>query len=320
MSREKLKELLKKRSTKIGSVVLAAALVFGGGMWAGREPQVVIPELVSFVDPVQTVTIEDEETPLASTKSVKTSTKTKKKKIRLKKKSKKSYTKKGKTTKSKKVKISGKKTITTVTVTKIKYVFKKGSKIKTQVSTITTTVTTVTKGSTKKTTVAGAQNPNGKPIPGIMAKRDQPYVESKVNSKVINAFNTLRFRIDPNPAKANADKYTGKFDASERTITVKVMDGTVYHELGHFLAFIAGNYDKTSAFVNVYNAEKNLYGEYNKDYAIGSSSEYFAESFCQYVLDPSGLKNSRPKTYAAIEDALKKINVKGAEIALSMGK
>ncbi len=30
----------------------------------------------------------------------------------------------------------------------------------------------------------------------------------------------------------------------------------LYHELGHFLAFIAGNVDKTSGFQSIYTAEK----------------------------------------------------------------
>ena len=299
MSREKLKELLKKRSTKIGSVVLAAALVFGGGMWARQEPQVVIPELVSFVDPVETVTIEDEDTPLASTKNVKTTTKTKEKKIRLKKKSKKSYTKKGKTTKSKKVKISGKKTITTVTVTKIKYVFKKGSKIKTQVSTITTTVTTVTKGSTKKTTVAGATNSKSK----FITERDKDFSWTKVDLRLQKAFNEAGVSIE---TKSNIN-YDGNFDAKIPQITIKKKNGTLYHELGHFLAFMVGNYDTSSEFKSIYNAEKGTYKEYNASYVCKDSSEYFAEAYCQYVLDPSGLQSARPRTFKAVQDAVNKL-------------
>lgn len=321
MSREKLKELLRKRSTKIGSVVLAAALVLGGGIWAtrGPEPEVVIPELVSFVDPVETVVIEDEETPLAKPKvTKKTKTKKKTKKIKLKKASKKTYTQKGKTTtkKSSKLKTNRKNktetTIDTTEVTSIQYKFKKGSKIKTQITTIkTTTVTTVkTTGSASSNNnkVAAATNPStGKQISGIMAKRDQSYVASKVDARVMNAFNKLGFQIVTDPGAASAGGYTGYFDANSGKITVSKMDGTVYHELGHFLSFLVGNYCNSGSFQSVYAAEKSLYAEYNKDYAVSSASEYFAESFCQYVLDPGGLSSARPQTYKAIVDALSRV-------------
>lgn len=331
MSREKVKELLRRRSTKIGSVVLAAALVFGGGMWATRGPEVVVPELVSFVDPVEAVVIEGEDTPLAGPKvTTTTKTTTKKKKIKLKKKSKKTYTKKGKTTtkKSSATKKSGN-TITrteVVTVTSIQYKFKKGSKTKTQITTVktTTTTTVTTTGSSSSGTtsggnansgnnknVAGATNPStttvGKPIAGITQKRDAAYAANKVDSRVTNAFNELGFQIVTDAAAAKAGGYTGKFEADTRKIIVTKMDGTVYHEMGHFLSFIVGNYDRTAGFKNVYAAEKDLYGEWNRDYAISSASEYFAESFCQYVLDPGGLKSTRPQTFNAITDALSKV-------------
>lgn len=316
MSREKLKELLKKRSTKIGSVVLAAALVFGGGMWAGREPQVIVPEFVSFVDPVDTVMIEDEETPLAS---VKTTVKKKTKKIRLKKKSKKSYTKKGKTKKTTKSVTKGNTTTTTVTVVQINYVFKKGSKIKKQVTTTTTTVTVTTKASAAKSSnttaattkvVAGATNTKSP----FITEREKTFNWSKVDSRVKKAFDTIGVNLITNPG-ANAD---GHFVAQDRTITVQEQNGTVYHELGHFLAFVVGNYDRSSAFQAVYAKEQGSYQEYNRSYVCGNASEYFAESFCQYVLDPAGLRSSRPDTYAAITEALSKLTDAQINIVKSM--
>ena len=320
MSREKLKELLRRRSMKIGSVVLAAALVFGGGMWVTREqPETVVPELTTFVDPIETVVIEGEETPLGEPQATKTTkTKTKKKKIKLKKKSKKTYTKKGKTTTKKKTTTQKKgKTITkteTITETSIQYKFKKNSKIKTQITTTkTTTITTVTTegettSSSENKNVAGATNPGtGKQIENIMSKREKPFSAQNVDTRVMNAFNKLGCQVVTDAAAASAGGYTGKFDAENQTITVKVSDGTVYHEMGHFLSFVVGDYYKTSGFQSVYNEEKDLYGEYNKDYACSNASEYFAESFCQYVLDPGGLKSTRPKTYDAIADALSKV-------------
>lgn len=101
--------------------------------------------------------------------------------------------------------------------------------------------------------------------------------------------------------------YSGYFDAKKQLITLKSADETIYHELGHFLAFIAGNVDTSSAFVAVYNSEKDLVTAYNKSYVTQDSSEYFAESFKDYTLDAASLQASRPQTYAAIEAALEKV-------------
>lgn len=319
MSREKLKELLRKRSMKVGSVVLAAALVFGGGMWATREPEVIIPELVTFVDPIETAVIEDEETPLASPQvTTKTTTKTKKKKIKLKKKSKKTYTKKGKTTTKKKTstKISGNTTTKTdtVTVTSIQDKFKKNSKTKTR---ITTTKTTVTTTKTTKNAVAAASRSTAASTSAaaprtqasaFITARNQPFTWSKVDQvspMIGNAFlQVLKRTIEVNP---NAG-FDGKYDVKGTgNIIVRAKNGTVYHELGHFLAFVVGNYDTSQEFIAIYNREKGSYKEYNADYVCQNSSEYFAEAFCQYVLDRNGLQQSRPQTCRAVETALSKL-------------
>ena len=78
----------------------------------------------------------------------------------------------------------------------------------------------------------------------------------------------------------------------------------LFHELGHFLAFVAGNVDRTSDFAAVYNSEKSKFTGINRSYATQNSSEYFAESVLEYVTSPSTLKSQRPKTYAAIVEAL----------------
>ena len=63
----------------------------------------------------------------------------------------------------------------------------------------------------------------------------------------------------------------------------------------------------TSEFKQVYNTEKSKYTEYNKNYILSSSSEYFAESFKNYTENPAALKASRPQTYAAIQSALNRL-------------
>lgn len=59
-------------------------------------------------------------------------------------------------------------------------------------------------------------------------------VAPKANKKVRDAFNKLGFKIYINSTVKN---YTGYFNARDRKITLIASDNTVYHELGHFLAF-----------------------------------------------------------------------------------
>ena len=84
---------------------------------------------------------------------------------------------------------------------------------------------------------------------------------------------------------------------------------TIYHELGHFLSFIAGHVDNSAEYKAIYNSEKARYRKAFMDsrYAVSSSAEYFAESYMEYVLEPGKLKSAVPKTYAAIQSSLKKI-------------
>lgn len=129
-------------------------------------------------------------------------------------------------------------------------------------------------------------------------------VAPKANKKVRDAFNKLGFKIYVNSTVKN---YTGYFNARDRKITLIASDNTVYHELGHFLAFVVGNADQTATFKKVYNAEKSKVTAFNKAYVTQNASEYFAESFKDYTMNNSKLKSTRPKTYAAIKSALSKL-------------
>ena len=82
---------------------------------------------------------------------------------------------------------------------------------------------------------------------------------------------------------------------------------SIYHELGHFLAFLANNIDKSQNFSSIYEEEKKLYKSYNKNYVTQNASEYFAESVKDYYFNNKDLKINRPKTYDAIVSALNKI-------------
>lgn len=296
MKGEKVRELFRKTSVKTCSVILATALVFGSSYWA--DHQTAVPELVTFVDMDGTIQIAEDEVPLGVPKvSKSTKTKKKTKKIRMKKASKKTYSKKGKTTTKTSTKKSSTSAATTTTETKaqtsVLNKYKKGSKINTQVTTIKTVVT--------KTVTSNAA---GAPAEvQTQAAESAGTLGSKADSRVMNAFNTLGFKFNVNAGVA----YSGLFDARTRTITMKKADDTVYHELGHFVAFIAGNADMSPQFQQVFAKEKSKYTAFNKAYVLSSSSEYFAESFKNYTLNPGELSSSRPETYAAIQSALSTI-------------
>ena len=95
---------------------------------------------------------------------------------------------------------------------------------------------------------------------------------------------------------------------------MKQMDDTIYHELGHFLAFMAGNMDTGSKFASVYSSEKGMVTGYNKAYVTRNASEYFAESVKDYMLNPGSLKAQRPNTYKAIEKALSMVTEQQIEL------
>ena len=302
----KVRELFRKSSVKISSVVLAAAIVFGGSMYA-LDYRNSVPELVTFVDTEGSVSIEEDETPLAApkvTKSTKTSKTTKK--IKLKTAAKKTYNQAGKTKTTKKTASSkaGNVSTTTETVTQVSVLnkFKKGSKIQTQVTTTKVTVTKTIVTSAPQATV----NTNKTASQTAAVTDPNPAIETiapLLDSRVIDAYKTLGFKVTVNPSVV----YSGLFDARSQMITLKKADDTIYHEVGHFVAFIAGNIDMSQAFLNVYNQEKSLYTAYNRDYVLSSPSEYFAESFKNYTMNPAGLKAERPATYAAITAALNNI-------------
>ncbi len=67
--------------------------------------------------------------------------------------------------------------------------------------------------------------------------------------------------------------------------------------------------DRQKTFQQIFEREKGRYTKYNKAYVLQNSSEYFAESFKDYTLEPKKLKADRPLTYAAVRDALDGITV-----------
>lgn len=291
-----------KRSKKLraGIVAAAVAVVIGS---VGVYEIAQVPEMpVYTADPIMEVTIEEEEVPLAakSTTTTKTSTKKSTKKKTLTKKSTRTYCKNLPTTSKTTSKTSKSNTKTvkkqTTVKTSIKENYYKNKKYKNVTTTTVTTVKTTTTPVTKKTTTTNT---------AAVAKYEVNVekIAPKMNANVLQAFNTLGFKVYID----GSVNYSGYFDAKNRAITLKAEDDTIYHELGHFLAFISGNADVTASFKNIYSAEKGKYTGVNKAYVIQTSSEYFAESVRDYILTPSSLKSARPKTYAAVADAFGKV-------------
>ena len=324
----KIKEFLTRKKVAAGCV--AAAAVIAAGSFSMVMQSADIPELSSYTDPVIETTITGDDTPLASKPKVTTKTtsktKTTRKKIKRKKASKKSYTKKlpNKKKTTTKTKKSGKTTVktqTTVqTATSEKYTKKSKQKVVTQkVVTTVKTTTTVENAQTQSAPVqsTGTHSTVSVVAPSTKTASKQTIsnvssIAPKMDSRVLNAYSRMGFTVTIDPGYA----YAGHFDARSRNITIQEADETIYHELGHFLAFIAGNVDQSSAFASVYNSEKSKFTGYNRAYATQNASEYFAESVKDYMLNGAALSSQRPETYKAIQSALNTVTTARADAIL----
>lgn len=304
--KKKIVELLKKKKIAAGltAVVLAVAV---GGTAIVQQNQ--IPDLPSYTDPVMETNIEEEETPLASQPKVntKTSKSTSTKKVTMKKAATKSYTKALPATSTTAKKTSETSNATVVTQTTVvkqvteKYTKKSKVKVVTTAATTTVTITTTAKTSANSgaAVVSSTSSSSNSSVKGSI---DVGQYASKADSRVLTAYRTLGFTAEVNPSVS----YSGYYDTRNRKITLRKLDDTIYHELGHFVAFISGNTDQTAEFKAIYSQEKALYTAYNKSYVTQNSSEYFAESFKEYTLNPAALKSARPKTYEAVKNAVDK--------------
>lgn len=309
------KLLENKKLVRTGCGLMAAIVLASGGWYVyDKQNNVYMPELTVFVDGENTI-IEEEEVPLASAPKVttKTTTKTTTKNVKLKTASKKTYTKKQPTKKSTKTttKNSATQTVKTKvqTTTSVVEKFTKKSKVKkvsTTVKTVTTTTTTkkatATKAATNKTTTAVTKKTLN--INSVAAKAD---------TKLRNAYTKMGFEVKLD----SSVNYSGKFDARTRSIILKKDDTTVYHELGHYLVFIAGISTKPGQEADkVYQAEKAKYTGVNKAYVTQNADEYMAEAYRDYCLDKAALKKNRPQTYNLVVKALSKVT--DSQIALYM--
>ena len=274
-------------------------------------------DLPIFIDPFDgSILIEENEIP-GGKPDIKTTTKssTKKtvKKVKMKTAAKTSYSKNLPIKTKTKTKNSKKETDNSIIQTKIvtetaietTEQYTKKSKIKKIINKITTRITT-TVTTTEKTDDIIIQplavNANTKEV--IKKDSDIRALAARADEKILSAFEDLGFSVSID----STVNYTGCFDARERKITIKNESSlSIYHELGHFVGFIAGNIDKTQTFSSIYQEEKTLYNSYNKSYVTQNASEYFAESIKDYILNKNTLQQNRPKTYNAIVETLNKI-------------
>ena len=304
--KKRITELLKKRRVAAGLTAIVLAVAVGRVAVVQQKSQ--IPELPVYTDPEMETNIEEEETPLADKPVVKTTTskKTTTKKVKMKKAAAKTYTKElpaTSTTSKKTAQTSSASVVTQTTVVKkVEEKYTKKSKVKVVTTVATTTVTTTTTAKAgASTAVNSATTVNNNS--GVTGTVEVGQLAPKEDSRVLTAYRTLGFKVNVDPSVS----YSGYFNARNRQITLKKANETIYHELGHFIAFIAGNVDTTSEFKTIYNQEKSLYTAYNKAYVTQNSSEYFAESAKEYVLNPGALKAARPKTYEAVRSAVESI-------------
>ena len=314
MKKKSIKEFFRQKKVAAGCVAAAVIIAAGsfGISWQSQDA-VVFP---SYTDPVLETSLTGDDTPLASKPKVttkrKTSTKTTSKKVRMRTASRKSYTKrlptkqKSSTKTKKQNKSTTVKTQTVVkTATTEKYTRRSKQKVVTQKVTTTVTTTTTVAASTQAATGTASTSSASKYTVTNIAS-----VAPKMDNRVLNAFTKLGFTVKVDSSVS----YFGHFDARTRTITMKQMDDTIYHELGHFLAFMAGNMDTGSKFASVYSSEKGMVTGYNKAYVTQNASEYFAESVKDYMLNPGSLEAQRPNTYKAIEKALSMVTEQQIEL------
>ena len=292
MKKKSIKEFFRQKKVAAGCVAAAVIIAAGsfGINWQSQDA-VVFP---SYTDPVLETSLTGDDTPLASKPKVttkrKTSTKTTSKKVRMRTASRKSYTKRLPTKQKSSTKTKKQNKSTTV---------------KTQKVTTTVTTTTTVAASTQAATGTASTSSASKYTVTNIAS-----VAPKMDNRVLNAFTKLGFTVKVDSSVS----YSGHFDARTRTITMKQMDDTIYHELGHFLAFMAGNMDTGSKFASVYSSEKGMVTGYNKAYVTQNASEYFAESVKDYMLNPGSLEAQRPNTYKAIEKALSMVTEQQIEL------
>ena len=310
----------RNKIVRFGGIALAAVVLMTGTWYTGRETDdLSVPQVVEYIDTEDgSIVIPQEEVPLATKPTVKVKKTTKKnvKKSKLKKKAKKTAKTTKRTRKSKTVKkeSSSQKVSTDTTVlTTVVSATKKNSKIKTVTTTVETTVKTTTTNKPKSSSATVSANTKSASSAASSTSSNQLQTVStvtarslapKADASVLKAFENLEFKVEVNPTSS----YSGYFSVKAHNIILKKSSGdTIYHELGHFVGWLAGNVDTSSEFTAIYNKEKEALDSANYKYLTQNSAEYFAESYKDYVLSPQKLQSSRPQTYEFVKKAVSRI-------------
>lgn len=134
-----------------------------------------------------------------------------------------------------------------------------------------------------------------------------------IPSVIINAFNAQGWTLKLKSYLPN--NYSGVTDSGDKSISLAnhryLYLGTIYHEFGHFWDFqILGEASASSEWISIYNAEKNNlvtsngYSSYCKHYFTTNKEEYFAQCFAQYIVSPSILRSTTPRSYEFIRNKM----------------
>ena len=235
----------------------------------------------------------------ASTQPItKTSTTTQKVRQKLKKRSTKTYTTKTRGKKSTRISRNSKKTVTTTTTVSYKYKYKKGTRYRIKI--IVTKKTTVTVYNSASSSSGNASKSYITDLPAS--------VQAKIGYVAV-AFQALNFKVK---VDTSINNYAGRCNIAKQLITLRkeeyLTNHVIYHELGHFVGFMAGNVDRNNEFLAIYNGEKDNYTKLNKPYVCQNSSEFFAECYGLYITDPAYLKKNLPYSYNYIIQSIRKID------------
>lgn len=187
------------------------------------------------------------------------------------------------------------------------------------VITITTSITKKYKKGSKKVVIYKKITTSSKKIkkkkpksPIILLKSSDNFndiseIKKAIPTSLYTSFCSLGFKIIYTPSMSPA----GRFSIKEQSIYIKKKRKSyVYHEMGHFLSALKKDADTTKDFSAIYQSEKSKYSGINKSYVISTSSEYFAESFCDYIENKAALKKNRPRTYQCINTLINSVTDK----------
>lgn len=154
-------------------------------------------------------------------------------------------------------------------------------------------------------TSSGGSDPGTTHSNGNLTEAEFRSLGYRFPANVLNAFVNLDFKVTIN---SNVG-YSSYFDARAQRITLRSIDLTdLFHvEMGRFIAFCAGNIDKSTAFASTYENEKENYPGAYPSIAQSSAANFFAYSVLEYVFNKDRLRTVCPNTYSTIETAISKI-------------